>query len=121
MSLTNPIEAPAFVPEHISARFEQATLALIDKGQKNYSSRAILHHMRWHETHPFNEDGFGSFKIRNEWSAPLARWFMARHPQYDGFFRTREAVVSTKTTQVAAEAERDNIWGLIPEYGTVDA
>lgn len=44
--------------------------------------------MRWHQ---HIERGNREFVCNNNWTAPLARWFMAKHPKHDGFFETRES------------------------------
>ena len=54
-----------------------------------YSADAILHRCRWHWQ---VERGDRGFKINNNWSAPLARWFLKIHPEAAGFFELRERV-----------------------------
>lgn len=78
---------PSGVPPAIYALFERLALQVIATGRKRYSSDAILHRIRWH----FQiERGDDDFKCNNNWTAALARWFMAQHPEHAGFFETRE-------------------------------
>jgi hypothetical protein len=35
------------------------------------------------------ERGLREFKCNDHWTAPLARWFMKRHPQLEDFFELR--------------------------------
>jgi hypothetical protein len=82
-----PSEYPAGIPEHICKLFEELSFKVRGAGFSHYSARAILHRMRWHH---HIERGDIDFKINNNYSARLARWFMARHPHTDGFFELRE-------------------------------
>ncbi len=75
------------VPEDVRNKFEELALYLIDRGWKKYSARGIMHRIRWHFT---VDKGNREFKVNNNWSAPMARWFMRKYPQHDGFFETRE-------------------------------
>lgn len=75
------------IPDEVYQKFEELSLHLIRQGWRTYSSDAILHRIRWHMR---VERGQRDFKCNNNWTAPLARWFMAKHPQHVGFFETRE-------------------------------
>ena len=77
---------PAGVPPEVCALFERLALDLLKRGFDRYSADAILHQIRW-QMHMMR--GNLTFKINDHWSAPLARWFMARHPKADGFFELR--------------------------------
>lgn len=81
---TNP---PAGIPEDVARLFEALALEVIGAGFERYSSDAILHQIRWKE---HIERGNRNFTCNNNWTASLARWFMARHPEHRGFFETRE-------------------------------
>lgn len=78
---------PPGIPRHICDTFEELTLQVYERGFDKYSSRAILHRMRWHYQ---IERGDIHFKINNNYSARLARWFMTVYPQLNGFFEIRE-------------------------------
>ncbi len=77
---------PPDIPVDVATLFERFALEAASRVRR-YSSDAILHRIRWHET---IERGTRDFKCNDHWTAPLARWFMARHPELDGFFETRE-------------------------------
>ena len=53
--------------------------------RKHYSSRAVLHALRWETMLDSGEE----FKINNNWSSFYARKFMRESPTYEGFFRLR--------------------------------
>ena len=57
-------------------------------GFKRYSARALIHRIRWHEQ---IERGNQEFKVNNNITPALARWFIARHPALANFFETRES------------------------------
>jgi hypothetical protein len=42
--------------------------------------------------HMHVERGNRAFKANNNWTAPLARWFLKNHPEAAGFFELRERV-----------------------------
>lgn len=78
---------PADIPEDVCKLFEDLAIKIRAKGWARYSSDALLHRIRW-EFHV--ERGDREFKANNNWTAPLARWFLKRHPDMAGFFETRE-------------------------------
>lgn len=78
---------PDGVPLDVATLFEQLALEVHAAGLERYSARAILHRLRWHHN---VERGDRDFKINNKHSAPLARWFLAHHPDLADFFETRE-------------------------------
>lgn len=80
-------EMPDGVPVEVCVLFERLALEVATAGLPRYSARAILHRLRWHH---HVERGDRDFKINNKHSAPLARWFLVRHPDLAGFFETRE-------------------------------
>lgn len=82
----DPNAAPDGVPEEISGLFERLALSVAEKGFGRYSADAILHQVRWHY-HVVRGDR--EFKCNDHWTAPLARWFLQRHPELPGFFETR--------------------------------
>ncbi len=81
------VASPEGVPPDICSLFELLALRVRDKGFDRYSARAIFHRMRWEEQ---IEKGNREFKINNNDSAKLARWFLACHPELPNFFETRE-------------------------------
>ena len=66
--------------------FEEYTLRAIESGRKHYSQWAIINRIRWDRE---IETQGGDFKISNDYISFYARLFHARHPQYEGFFRTK--------------------------------
>jgi hypothetical protein len=79
---------PDGVPPDVCLQFEKLALELRGLGFDRYSADAILHRVRWH----FNvERGDRGFKVNNDYAAPLARWFLKRHPGAKGFFELRTA------------------------------
>lgn len=87
---------PIGVPADVCDKFEELALDLARGNSsvprppfKRYSSDAILHRIRWH----FRiERGHRAFKCNDHWTAPLARWFLEQHPEFEGFFELRERV-----------------------------
>jgi len=82
------IGPPAECPAEIAALFEHYALEVIGAGITRYSARAIFHRLRWFEV---VERGNRDFKINNNLSAGLARWFMKKHPEHGQFFEIRGA------------------------------
>lgn len=73
---------------HVYDLVERFTLDVINKGYNNYSINSVFERIRWHtdiETKCERE-----FKLSNNHRAYYARYFMHLHPQYNGFFRTKE-------------------------------
>ena len=77
---------PEGVPVEVCVLFENLALQVATAGLSRYSARAVLHRLRWHHQ---VERGDREFKIDNRHSAPLARWFLASHPELPEFFETR--------------------------------
>lgn len=75
------------IPQVVYNKFEELTLHLINQGWPRYSSDAILHRIRWHMR---VDKGDREFKCNDHWTSHLSRWFMAKHPEHEGFFETRE-------------------------------
>jgi hypothetical protein len=78
---------PPGIPEHICDKFTELSLQVKSRGFAKYSARAILHRLRWHYQ---IERGDIHFKINNNYSARLARWFMRMNAGTDGFFEIRK-------------------------------
>lgn len=79
--------APEDVPTEICDLFEKLALQVHQQGFTRYSADAVLHRIRWH----FHVDqGNREFKANDHWTAPLARWFLGKHPDLKGFFELRE-------------------------------
>ena len=85
----SPADYPESVPLEVCHSFEKLALELRALGFKRYSADAILHRVRWHM---HVERGNRAFKANNNWTAPLARWFLKNHPEAAGFFELRERV-----------------------------
>jgi hypothetical protein len=64
------------------------TFDRINKGYKNYSTKAIFERIRW-EMHRSEVNSDSEFKLPNNHTAFYARWFMNTYPEHKGFFRTR--------------------------------
>ena len=67
--------------------FERFTLQAISSGREHYSAWAVIQRIRWHTT---VETSGSDFKISNDYIAFSARLFHVKHPEYDGFFRTKK-------------------------------
>jgi hypothetical protein len=81
-----PLPPPVGVPIDVAMLFERFALEVIRSGMDRYSARAIFHRMRWHHN---IERGDRDYKLNNNWTPLLARWFMQKYPHHDGFFETR--------------------------------
>jgi|SRR5579885_662944 len=85
---------PDGIPVDVCDLFERLALRLA-KGdpargiapRRRFSSDAILHQIRWQFQVDYDRR---DFKCNDHWTAPLARWFLARHPELKGFFELRE-------------------------------
>lgn len=82
---------PHDIPPHICDKFAELTLQVRALGIKKYSARAILHRLRWHYQ---IDRGDIHFKVNNNYSARLSRWFMKNHFGMHGFFETREGAAT---------------------------
>lgn len=80
---------PEDVPPAVCALFDQIAHELLDLGFARYSADAILHQIRWRM---HIDRGDRAFRVDNNWSAPLARWFMACNPSCGKFFELRERI-----------------------------
>lgn len=80
---------PDGVPPDVCLLFEELALQVRAAGWQRFSSDAILHRIRW--THHV-ERGNRAFKCNDHWTAPLARWFLYRHPDMQGFFELRSRI-----------------------------
>ena len=80
---------PAGVPADVAMLFEKIALQLVDEGFKRFSADAIVHQIRW--THRTKWIA-GDFRCNDHWVAPLARWFLDRHPNLkeQKFFELRQ-------------------------------
>lgn len=82
-------EYPAGIPKEVCDLFERLALEVAGMGWKRYSADALTHRIRWHM---HIEQGNRDFKANNNWTADLARWFLARHPKLkeQRFFELRQ-------------------------------
>ena len=71
---------------HVYDMFEKFTLDVINAGHANFSAKAIFERMRWETAIETNDP---DFKLQNNFTAYYSRYFMNQHPEFDGFFRTR--------------------------------
>jgi hypothetical protein len=75
------------IPAVLVSLFEKSALKAAAAGLKRYSARDIFARLRWFAA---VEQKAGQYKVNNNWSPALARWFLGRHPELPGFFETRE-------------------------------
>lgn len=68
--------------------FKKFTLERVSRGFQHYSVNAIFERIRW-ETDQAIVDGKSTFKLNNNYRPFYARAFMRKHPEHEGFFRTR--------------------------------
>ena len=66
--------------------FERFTMDVIKRGHKKYSANAVFERIRWHTN---VETEHGEFRLSNNHRAYYARYFHWKHPEFDGFFRTK--------------------------------
>jgi len=69
--------------------FEQFTFELIERGFKHNAVSTVFERIRW-ETDQADVEGRSTFKINNNYKPFYARRFMKKHPDHEGFFRTRK-------------------------------
>ena len=87
--------------------FCRFTFELINRGFKNYSAQhGIFARIRW-ETAEADIEGQNKFKINNNYSAFYARAFMAKYPQYKGFFRLRKQTSKDNSSTGLPELQPD--------------
>lgn len=72
---------------HVWREFEKLSWQLIRAGRTRFGAQMIIEVMRWNTAISAEND---EFKINNNYAAHYARMFMAKYPQYRGFFTTRE-------------------------------
>lgn len=68
--------------------FKYFTRMAIKRGHNRLSAWMIANRIRWETSiETFSVD---EYKISNDYIALYARMFMRDHPEYDGFFKTKE-------------------------------
>jgi hypothetical protein len=68
--------------------FKRFTFMAIKRGHNRLSAWMIANRIRWETSiETFSVD---EYKISNDYIALYARMFMRDHPEYDGFFKTKE-------------------------------
>ena len=78
-----------WLPQNLSVvrEFLNLTEKLHDEmGREHYGAQAVYEIMRYHK---LQREGAGEFKLNNNNVALIARYIMAKYPQYDGFFSLR--------------------------------
>ena len=78
---------PPGIPDHVADMFVELANQVRARGFTKYSARAILHRLRWHYQ---IERGDIHFKVNNNYSARMARWYMKNIPGTLGFFEIRD-------------------------------
>jgi hypothetical protein len=71
---------------HVYMLFDKFTRQAISRGHKNLSGWLIVNRIRWETSIETSGD---DFKISNDYVAFYARLFMAKNPEYQGFFRIK--------------------------------
>ena len=81
-------QTPEGIPPDVCVLFEKLALQVAKAGHARYSADGILHQIRWHH---HVERGNRDYQVNDHWSAILARWFLARHPDFAAskFFELR--------------------------------
>jgi len=76
-----------------------------DMGREHYGAQAVYEVMRFHR---LQREGAGEFKLNNNNVALIARYIMAKHPQYDGFFslRTINGIPEVRAKHIFEDAMR---------------
>ncbi len=59
----------------------------IRAGRTHLGAKMIWERMRWHTR---VETSDATFKLNNNWHAPMAKKWLAEHPEHPHFFETRE-------------------------------
>ena len=72
---------------HVYRLFEEFTFRAIKKGHKRLSAWLVVNRIRWETSIETTGD---DFKISNDYIALYARYFMHKHPRYEGFFKTKK-------------------------------
>jgi len=72
---------------HVYRLFEEFTFRAIEKGHRRLSAWLVVNRIRWETS---IETTGGDFKISNDYIALYARYFMHKHPHYDGFFKIKK-------------------------------
>jgi hypothetical protein len=73
--------------------FVRFTRELVDRGFEHYSVDAVIQRIRWH----VNIETKGEeVKINDHYRAYYARMFIAKYPQFDGFFELRKRLSADK-------------------------
>lgn len=72
---------------HVYDLFKRFSLQAINKGHKRLSAWLIVNRIRWETS---IETTGSDFKISNDFIAFYARLFMHEHPEYVGFFLTKQ-------------------------------
>ena len=67
--------------------FKRFAFEAIRAGYERFGAASIFERARWEINIETRGD---TFKLNNNYRAFYSRLFMADHPQYDGFFETRE-------------------------------
>jgi hypothetical protein len=75
------------IPSNVAKEFERLALQAIASGRCRFSARTLVELVRWHTA---IEQKGEPFKINNNLTPRLARWFLRKHPEHAGFFEMRE-------------------------------
>lgn len=80
----------AFHRQHteVYRAFERRALALAQRGYRRWGAAAIFEVLRYESAISGQPDD--AYKLNNSFRAYYARMFLARHPELDGFFETRQ-------------------------------
>ena len=64
-----------------------ASKVRVDMEREHYGARAVYEIMRFHT---MTREDSSDFKLNNNYVSLVARFIMAKFPQFDGFFKTRK-------------------------------
>lgn len=101
-------QVKAFHADHpqVWRLFCQFTNELIGRGFQHYSAKGVFERIRWETAEA--DTASNEFKLNNNYSAFYARAFMRKHPEHDGFFRTRtQTSTQARATQLPPLGPRE--------------
>lgn len=89
------------IPIDVLWEFETKAIRAWKAGIRHYSSDALLHAIRWEQQ---IERGDRKYRCNDHWTAPLARWFMDKHPDKPLFKLRGRAISAQMIAMVTARS-----------------
>jgi hypothetical protein len=71
---------------HLYEGFKERAFQMAATGRDHYSAKTIIQVLRFHSD---LAEVDSEFKVNDKWAADFGRLFMLRHPNYQGFFKTK--------------------------------